>query len=175
MTKLLDDDDDTSSVAADDDRVHGEEVNEVEHDVGFAAVAQAKEQGKDLLVDFTGSDWCAWCIRLDEEVGSDLLDVLQMPPSDNPRMDEHPEEVWPSTKLALERLEQNGVSEVVESAFAKENLSYLSARWERRWVWAASTQSWTVKSRCVAREFKTMDPYRDDCFVPGAPLHGPID
>ena len=32
------------------------------------AVAQAKEQGKDLLVDFTGSDWCTWCIRLDEEV-----------------------------------------------------------------------------------------------------------
>ncbi|MCH2113242.1 MAG: thioredoxin family protein [Planctomycetes bacterium] len=32
------------------------------------AVAAAKDQGKDLLVDFTGSDWCGWCIRLDEEV-----------------------------------------------------------------------------------------------------------
>lgn len=32
------------------------------------AAARAKAEGKDLLVDFTGSDWCTWCIRLDEEV-----------------------------------------------------------------------------------------------------------
>lgn len=32
------------------------------------AVAAAKEQKKDLLVDFTGSDWCGWCIKLDKEV-----------------------------------------------------------------------------------------------------------
>lgn len=31
-------------------------------------VRLAKEQGKDLFVDFTGSDWCGWCIRLDKEV-----------------------------------------------------------------------------------------------------------
>ncbi len=32
------------------------------------AAAVAKEQGKDLFVDFTGSDWCGWCIKLDDEV-----------------------------------------------------------------------------------------------------------
>ena len=32
------------------------------------ALAIAKKEGKDLLVDFTGSDWCGWCIRLNEEV-----------------------------------------------------------------------------------------------------------
>lgn len=32
------------------------------------AVQRAKEEGKDLLVDFTGSDWCGWCIKLHEEV-----------------------------------------------------------------------------------------------------------
>jgi thioredoxin-related protein len=32
------------------------------------AVKVAKEQKKDLLVDFTGSDWCGWCIKLDKEV-----------------------------------------------------------------------------------------------------------
>ena len=32
------------------------------------AVALAREQKKNLLVDFTGSDWCGWCIRLDREV-----------------------------------------------------------------------------------------------------------
>ena len=33
-----------------------------------AAVAAAKAEGKDLLVDFTGSEWCPPCIRLHDEV-----------------------------------------------------------------------------------------------------------
>lgn len=32
------------------------------------AVAAAKKANKDLFVDFTGSDWCGWCIKLHEEV-----------------------------------------------------------------------------------------------------------
>lgn len=35
-----------------------------------AAQSQAKAEGKPMLLDFTGSDWCGWCIRLDEEVFS---------------------------------------------------------------------------------------------------------
>ena len=31
-------------------------------------VAAAKKDGKIALVDFTGSDWCSWCIKLDKEV-----------------------------------------------------------------------------------------------------------
>jgi thioredoxin-related protein len=34
------------------------------------AKAQAKAEGKDLLINFTGSDWCGGCLRLDEEVFS---------------------------------------------------------------------------------------------------------
>lgn len=34
------------------------------------AKAQAKAEKKHLLVDFTGSDWCGWCIKLDKEVFS---------------------------------------------------------------------------------------------------------
>ena len=33
-------------------------------------LAQAKAEKKLLVLDFTGSDWCAWCIRLDKEVFS---------------------------------------------------------------------------------------------------------
>lgn len=33
-----------------------------------AAKKQAAAEKKDLLVDFTGSDWCGWCIKLNEEV-----------------------------------------------------------------------------------------------------------
>ena len=33
-----------------------------------AAQAKAKQEKKYLLVDFTGSDWCGWCIKLHNEV-----------------------------------------------------------------------------------------------------------
>ena len=32
------------------------------------AKATAKEQNKHILIDFSGSDWCGWCIKLDKEV-----------------------------------------------------------------------------------------------------------
>jgi protein disulfide-isomerase len=32
------------------------------------AKAEAKEKGVPILVNFSGSDWCGWCIRLDKEV-----------------------------------------------------------------------------------------------------------
>ena len=35
-----------------------------------AAKASAKADGKYLLVNFTGSDWCGWCIKLKGEVFS---------------------------------------------------------------------------------------------------------
>ena len=35
-----------------------------------AAQAKAAEKGKPMLLDFTGSDWCGWCIRLDKETFS---------------------------------------------------------------------------------------------------------
>ncbi len=34
------------------------------------AVAKAKAEKKMVLLDFTGSDWCGWCIKLDKEVFS---------------------------------------------------------------------------------------------------------
>jgi protein disulfide-isomerase len=33
-----------------------------------AALAQAKASNKPVLLDFTGSDWCPWCIKMDKEV-----------------------------------------------------------------------------------------------------------
>jgi len=34
------------------------------------AVAKAKAENKMVLLDFTGSDWCGWCMKLDKEVFS---------------------------------------------------------------------------------------------------------
>ena len=35
-----------------------------------AALKQAKADNHYVLIDFSGSDWCGWCIRLDKEVFS---------------------------------------------------------------------------------------------------------
>lgn len=35
-----------------------------------AAKKQAKEQNKPILINFTGTDWCGWCIRIEKEVFS---------------------------------------------------------------------------------------------------------
>jgi protein disulfide-isomerase len=32
------------------------------------AVDTARVEHKDILLDFTGSDWCPWCIKMDQEV-----------------------------------------------------------------------------------------------------------
>lgn len=32
------------------------------------SLAKAKAEGKPALLDFTGSDWCGWCMKLDDEV-----------------------------------------------------------------------------------------------------------
>ncbi|MCP3967593.1 MAG: thioredoxin family protein [Lentisphaerae bacterium] len=34
------------------------------------AMALAKKTNKPILVDFSGSDWCGWCMKLDREVFS---------------------------------------------------------------------------------------------------------
>jgi len=34
------------------------------------AAAKAKAENKHILIDFSGSDWCGWCIKLDKEVFS---------------------------------------------------------------------------------------------------------
>jgi protein disulfide-isomerase len=34
------------------------------------AKALAKEKNRHILIDFSGSDWCGWCIKLDNEVFS---------------------------------------------------------------------------------------------------------
>ena len=37
------------------------------------AKATAAKDGKDILMDFTGSDWCGWCIKLNKEVFSQAV------------------------------------------------------------------------------------------------------
>ena len=74
----------------------------------------AKKEGKDLLVDFTGSDWCGWCIRLDREVFSQegFLESAKkdfvLVSLDFPRAEEAKQRV-PHPERNQELLERHGV------------------------------------------------------------------
>ncbi len=38
------------------------------HDSFESAQQRSKETGKPILADFTGSDWCSWCVKLKKDV-----------------------------------------------------------------------------------------------------------
>ena len=48
-----------------DAEAHGGWITDYEE-----AKAMAKAENKHMLIDFSGSDWCGWCIKLDREVFS---------------------------------------------------------------------------------------------------------
>lgn len=83
------------------------------------AKARAEKEGKFMLVDFSGSDWCGWCIKLDKEVFSkaefqayaktDLVQVLV----DFPRRTALPEEQTAANKALATKYKVTGFPTVV--------------------------------------------------------------
>lgn len=46
-------------------------VQAADWETDFAkAAGEAQKEGRYMLLDFSGSDWCGWCIKLDKEVFS---------------------------------------------------------------------------------------------------------
>jgi len=91
-----------------------------------SAKAQAVERAVPILIDFTGSDWCGWCIRLDREVFSKEafqeyakanLVLLKI---DFPRKRLPPEEQAANQKLASEYRIRGYPSIVLTDAGGKE-------------------------------------------------------
>lgn len=69
-----------------------------------AAVKESQKTNKPILMDFTGSDWCGWCIKLQKEVFStpefqawaeDNVVLLEL---DFPRGKEQPAEIEAQNK-----------------------------------------------------------------------------
>ncbi|MBL8738822.1 MAG: thioredoxin family protein [Planctomycetes bacterium] len=79
-----------------------------------AALARAKKEKKYVIADFTGSDWCGWCIKLKEEVfdkpefhawAKDNAVLLEL---DFPRNKELPEELKKQNEKLRERFKIRG-------------------------------------------------------------------
>lgn len=84
-----------------------------------AGLAKAKETNKKVLVDFTGSDWCVWCIKLDDEVFSkkkftDFADKnLVLVELDFPRKKAQDPEVRKKNQALLEKYKVEGFPTVL--------------------------------------------------------------
>jgi thioredoxin-related protein len=77
-----------------------------------AAKKQAADEKQDLLIDFTGSDWCSWCIKLNEEVFSrdafktGVKDKFVLVELDYPRKPENVAKLSAETKAQNEELQE---------------------------------------------------------------------
>ena len=84
-----------------------------------AALAVAKSSGKTVLVDFTGSDWCGYCIKLENEVLSkdafkEWADKdLVLVELDFPRKKEQPAELKARNSALREKYEVPGYPTVI--------------------------------------------------------------
>lgn len=69
-----------------------------------AAKKQAKEENKPILINFTGTDWCGWCIKIEKEIFSKdefkafAKENLILMEVDFPRKKEQPEELKAQNK-----------------------------------------------------------------------------
>jgi protein disulfide-isomerase len=85
------------------------------------AMAQAKAENKAVLLDFTGSDWCSWCKKLDADTFSKpefieyasqhlVLVMVDFPRKTTPQ----PEELKEANKALAEKYSVHGYPSLVE-------------------------------------------------------------
>lgn len=84
-----------------------------------AAKKQAAEQKKPILVDFSGSDWCGWCIKLEKEVLSQdafkayAKDNLVLFLADFPRKSKLPEATTKQNEALMDKYGVKGFPTVL--------------------------------------------------------------
>jgi protein disulfide-isomerase len=84
-----------------------------------AAQAKASAEQKPMLLDFTGSDWCGWCIKLDKEVFSRdafrdyAADALVLVELDFPRGKPQTDEVKAQNEALAEKYGIRGFPTIV--------------------------------------------------------------
>lgn len=84
-----------------------------------AAKKEAAKNKKDILINFTGSDWCGWCIRLDKEVFSTKTFKEKAPKEfvlvklDFPRKEEQAEEIKKKNRELAQKYGVGGFPSIV--------------------------------------------------------------
>src|SRR6266576_2275839 len=83
------------------------------------AQAQAKKENKLVMLDFTGSDWCGWCIKLNKDVFSKpefakyAKENLVLVEVDFPRRKEQSEEMKKANQALQEKYKIEGYPTII--------------------------------------------------------------
>jgi len=84
-----------------------------------AAQEQSKKLNRPMLIDFSGSDWCGWCVKLDKEVFSQDVfkeyakDNLVLFMADFPRRTQLPEGIAQQNEMLAEKYKIRGFPTVI--------------------------------------------------------------
>ncbi|HEY5742944.1 MAG TPA: thioredoxin family protein [Terrimicrobiaceae bacterium] len=115
-----------------------------------AALEQAAKENKMVLLDFTGSDWCGWCIKLRKDTFSKpefrklAAEKLVLVEIDFPRQKEQTAEVKKQNEDLLERFGVQGFPTLVlldpQGKEAARNVGYLAGGPEGFAKWVESAQ-----------------------------------
>ncbi|HEX8373239.1 MAG TPA: thioredoxin family protein [Chthoniobacterales bacterium] len=83
------------------------------------SLAKAKSESKMVLLDFTGSDWCGWCIKIDKEIFSQKAfqdyakDNLVLVELDFPRNKTQTDELKAQNKKLAKEYEVQGYPTII--------------------------------------------------------------
>jgi thioredoxin-related protein len=115
-----------------------------------AALAEAAKQGKMVLLDFTGSDWCGWCIKLQRDTFSKPAfqkfaeQSLVLVELDFPRGKVQSDELKRQNEELAEKFEVQGFPTLVlldpQGKEAARNVGYLPGGPEAFIQWAESAR-----------------------------------
>lgn len=108
------------------------------------AKAEAAKAGKPILIDFTGSDWCGWCVKLKKEVfdtpeftawAKDKVVLLEV---DFPQKKEQSAEVKKANRALAESYKIEGYPTIVIADAAGKELGRLGYQKGGPAAWTAS-------------------------------------
>ncbi len=115
-----------------------------------AALEQAAKQNKMVLLDFTGSDWCGWCVKLQKETFSKpefqkfAAESLILVELDFPRGKEQSEELKKQNEELAEKFGIQGFPTLVlldqQGEEAARNVGYLAGGPDAFIEWVKSAQ-----------------------------------
>ena len=99
------------------------------------AAETAKKSGKYMLLDFTGTDWCVWCVRLKREVFShkefkefakeNLVCVLL----DFPRWKKQPDRIKQQNQALMRKYRIRGIPTIIILSPKGEGVARTGYRW----------------------------------------------
>jgi thioredoxin-related protein len=115
-----------------------------------AALGQAAEQNKMVLLDFTGSDWCGWCVKLQKDTFSKpefqkfAAESLVLVELDFPRGKQQGEELKRQNEELAEKFGVQGFPTLVlldpQGKEAARNVGYLAGGPEAFIQWVESAR-----------------------------------